>query len=661
MRRISAWIVLVLSGLTLAGCKHAPEAGVSTAITIDGASPGRVFDGIGALSAGASSRLLIDYAEPYRRQILDYLFKPDYGASLQHLKVEIGGDVNSTDGSEPSFARTRAEMAHPNFNRGYEWWLMEEAKKRNPDIILDSLPWGAPGWIGNGHFYSQDMADYVAKFIEGAKSHGLEMPYTGIWNERPYQASYVKLLAATLAKNHLATKIVCCDLTPGEEQWSRPADDIESDPAFRKAVAVIGVHAPDVMKPDPTAAAALKTGKPLWASEDEFFYYTQGLSKKWSPTAESLAILYNLNYIEDRITATEIWSPVTAYYDNLPAPRSGLMLANTPWSGHYEVDPTIWVTAHTTQFAQPGWRYLNSACGYLKGQGSYVTLRSPSGSDYSVIIETGQAETPQTAVFRVTGGLSDGVVHVWETNATHTFDHVSDLTPRNGSFSLALDPHSVYSLTTTSGQAKGAASPPPSASFPFPYTENFEQTPQGTSPKYFADQDGAFEVWPCTKRLGRCLLQVITRMPIPWGLTPDPFTMLGSAKWTDYEVSAEANLTQAGDVTLLGRIDSADFFLDNHARFPSGYILVIHQTGAWKLLSAAYKKPTVTLASGKVSFPLHTWHRVALEFKGSNIRAMIDASQVASVTNTTHSRGMVGLGSGWNKAEFDNFAVRPDY
>lgn len=60
------------------------------------------FDGIGALSAGASSRLLWDYEEPQRSEILDYLFKPQFGASLSIIKVEIGGDVQSTDGSEHS-------------------------------------------------------------------------------------------------------------------------------------------------------------------------------------------------------------------------------------------------------------------------------------------------------------------------------------------------------------------------------------------------------------------------------------------------------------------------------------------------------------------------------------------------------------------------------
>jgi len=141
-----------------------------------------IYDGIGAVSAGASSRLLIDYPEPYRSHILDFLFKPNYGAALQHLKVEIGGDINSTDGSEPSHMRTRDDE---NYERGYEWWLMKEAKKRNPDIILDALAWGAPGWIGDGNYYSQDGADYMVKFLKGAKEHhGLEINYVGIWNEK---------------------------------------------------------------------------------------------------------------------------------------------------------------------------------------------------------------------------------------------------------------------------------------------------------------------------------------------------------------------------------------------------------------------------------------------------------------------------------------------
>ena len=60
-------------------------------IPLDGSTIAHTFDGIGGLSAGASSRLLIDYPEPQRSEILDALFLPNYALSMQILKVEIGG------------------------------------------------------------------------------------------------------------------------------------------------------------------------------------------------------------------------------------------------------------------------------------------------------------------------------------------------------------------------------------------------------------------------------------------------------------------------------------------------------------------------------------------------------------------------------------------
>ncbi len=56
-------------------------------IVLDGGAAHHVYDGHGALSAGASSRLLWDYQEPYRSDILDYLFKPNWGANMHLLKV----------------------------------------------------------------------------------------------------------------------------------------------------------------------------------------------------------------------------------------------------------------------------------------------------------------------------------------------------------------------------------------------------------------------------------------------------------------------------------------------------------------------------------------------------------------------------------------------
>ena len=626
-----------------------------TEIKIDGTGKGRIFEGIGAVSAGASSRLLVDYPEPQRRQILDYLFKPHYGASLQHLKVEVGGDTNSTDGSEPSHMRSRSDES---YERGYEWWLMEEAKARNPQIILDALPWGAPGWIGNGKYYSQDMADYIARFIEGAKRHhNLDINYVGIWNETNYDVGYIKMLKQTLLAHHLSTRIVAADLY--ENQW-KITDDFRADPELQDAVYAIAVHYARVKGNVYVTGHALSSGKALWSSEDQPFDGSKGmLQRDWKPGARIWAKFLNTNYIDGRMTKTEIWSPVTSYYDNLPAPNSGLMYANTPWSGYYDVQSAIWVTAHTTQFTQPGWQYLDDACGYLAGNGSYVTLKSSSGGDYSMVVETIDATKSQELSFQVSGGLSTGTLYVWETNAGKNFEKLSDIIPQNGSFAITLDPDSVYSLTTTTGQGKGTATSPEPGPFPFPYADDFDHTAIGKPPKYFADQNGAFEGVACGGRGGNCLRQVIDHRPIAWmGLAPDPITFLGSTDWSDYEVSADVMIEGPGNAVVAGRIDSASWFKDKSARWPGGYILSLHYDGTWALLSSEFTQPTTKLASGKIPTAVGSWHHLALAFRGTSIRATIDGTAVANVTDSRHKQGMAGVGTGWNAAQFDNFAVK---
>jgi len=436
-------------------------ANAQTTITLDGSGTGKIFDGLGGVSAGASSRLLIDYPEPYRGQILDYLFKPNYGASLQHLKVEIGGDVNSTDGAEPSHMHSATDQ---NYTRGYEWWLMQQAKLRNPNITFGALAWGAPGWIGNGNYFSQDGINYILNFIQGAWStYGLTIDEVGILNESDFDPYWIISLKAALQQAGLSTRIVAAD---------QPADngtiisDMVNISSLNSAVDIIGIHYPDG---NGAPYYQLSRDQPVWDTEEGPW------RGDWTG-AMYLARAYNLNYINLKITLTEVWSLVTSYYDILPIPGSGMMYANTPWSGNYNVEPAIWATAHTAQFVQPGWQYLDSASGLLPA-GSFVTLKN--GSDYSVIIETTEAGNSQNLTFNITGGLSTGTVHVWETNSVSQFEQQSDITPVSGSFTITLAPGSIYSLTTTSGQAKGNAMPPPAAPFPLPYNDTFESYATG--------------------------------------------------------------------------------------------------------------------------------------------------------------------------------------
>ena len=135
-------------------------------ISINGSEPTAVFDGHGGLSAGASSRLLLDYPDPQRSQILDFLWKPNFGANLHICKIESGGDGQSTDGVEPSYKHYREETPACGTARGYEMWLLSEAAKRNPDVKSYLLSWGIPAWVGNGSYFSAENIEYQVGFAK---------------------------------------------------------------------------------------------------------------------------------------------------------------------------------------------------------------------------------------------------------------------------------------------------------------------------------------------------------------------------------------------------------------------------------------------------------------------------------------------------------------
>jgi hypothetical protein len=647
--RTAALVILCLVAMNLVA---APAAVAATTVTINGTSAGRTFDGVGAISGGGgNSRLLYDYPEPQRSQILDYLFKPGYGAAMQKMKVEVGGDTNSTSGAEPSHQHTAADL---NCNRGYEWWLAEQARARNPGIKLYALAWGAPGWIGNGTFFSTDMVNYYMSFLDCAKnSHGLTFDYIGGWNERGYSKSWYEQLKSTLNSRGYGNVQVVADDTS-----FTPANDVVTDPAFAAAVDVLGSHYVcgyrGAQTNCPSSTNAVNSGKKVWASENGSDDYNLG--------APALARGINRGYLDGKMTAYINWPVIAAITPNIPFPTMGVALAAQPWSGNYSVGRNAWVMAHTTQFTAPGWRYLDSSSGYLGGNranGSYVTLRDPNTGNYSVVIETLDATAAQTFTATVTGGLSTGAVHVWSSlvssnNAADLFARLSDVTPSNGSYTVTLQPGRLYTLSTTTGQGKGTAASPAAGSMALPYTDNFDGYAVGREAKYLADMQGAFEIVQCGAT--KCVRQMSPRAPITWDDLSDPYALLGDVGWSNYKVSVDVLLEQAGYGELIGRAGT------QHAFGPAGlnaYYLRLASTGAWTLFRNDVNNTNTTLRSGTVTAPgTGTRHNLALTFSGTNLTAQIDGTTVATLTDSTWSVGQVGIGTSQGEtAQFDNLSI----
>ncbi len=649
--RVWTFVFLFLVGLPVTSV-------ADTQIQINGQGTGRVFDGIGACSGGGgNSRLLIDYPEPQRTEILNYLFKPDFGASLQMFKVEIGGDGNSTDGSEPSAEPVKGDT---DYHRGYEWWLMAQARARDSSIRLCGLAWGAPGWIGNGNFWSQDNIDFRIGWIEHAKSdYGLTIDYMGGWNEvgsgnRGYNKSatatwYINLKAALVAQG-LTTKLVAFD----DNSWDN-LPDILGNTSLLNAIDVIGEHYPSN---GTSPATAQQSGKTLWASEWGSLNYNSGAGQ----TAQEI----NQTYINGKMTSYIFWPLICAVYSGMPYDGNGLMVAQTPWSGYYQVGKEVWVFAHTTQFTQPGWQYLDNACGFLGGSsnnGSYVTLKSPSGGDYSIIVETVSAGGDQSFTFTPSSDLKTGPVHVWRTdlgsnNSADYFAQQTDLMAANGAYTLTLNKNCLYTFTTTTGQAKGSTTPPADHAMAIPYYDNFEESTPNEEAPLFSDMNGAFILDTCSGgRAGQCLAQTVPAQPILWNAPPNNFSgvisIAGDRGWTNYQVQCDVLLQQAGAAQILGRMGN----LGSQTTVP-GYFLEISSTGSWRLFNRNSSKNESSLASGSKSFPVGSWHTLKMVFQGQSIQGWIDGTQVASVTDGSYSTGNAGVGTnGWNLAQFDNFSI----
>uniref|UniRef100_A0A8C8T4I7 Galactocerebrosidase n=1 Tax=Peromyscus maniculatus bairdii TaxID=230844 RepID=A0A8C8T4I7_PERMB len=630
---------------------------------------GREFDGIGAVSGGgATSRLLVNYPEPFRSEILDYLFKPNFGASLHSLKVEIGGDGQTTDGTEPSHMHYELDE---NYFRGYEWWLMKEAKKRNPNIILMGLPWSFPGWLGKGFSWPyvnlQLTAYYIVRWILGAKRyHDLDIDYIGIWNERPFDASYIKELRKMLDYQGLQqVKIIASD-----NLWEPISSSMLLDHDLWKAVDVIGAHYPGTH----TVWNAKMTGKKLWSSEDFSTVNDDDGAGCWGR-------ILNQNYVNGNMTSTIAWNLVASYYQELPYGRSGLMTAQEPWSGHYVVDSPIWISAHTTQFTQPGWYYLKTV-GHLEKGGSYVALTDGLGN-LTIIVETMSHKhsmcirpylpyynvSHQVATFTLKGSLREiQELQVWYTKLGGPSDRIHFkqldslwLLDSSGSFAMDLQENELITLTTlTTGRKGGYPPPPKSQPFPRSYKDDFNvDYPFFSEAPNFADQTGVFEYYTNLEDPGphrHTLRQVLNQRPITWAAdASSTISIIGDYHWSNMTVQCDVYIEtpERGGVFIAGRVTKGGILI----RTATGIFFWVFANGSYRV--TADLGGWITYASGDADITAKKWYTLTLTIKDYFASGMLNGKVLWENVPVKYSRnGWAAIGTHtFEFAQFDNFHV----
>jgi len=667
-----------------------PSAGP---ITLDRNGAAQTFDGLGAISGGgATTRLLVDYPEVQQQQILDYLFKPNFGASLQILKVEIGGDLLTTDGSESSHMHDNETI---DLRAGYEWWLMGEAKRRNPEIKFYGLPWAFPGWIGNDlqtgaqnitatpYDHPEQTVRYMLEWVRGAKSeYNFDIDYLGIWNESPSDATYVKMLRAALdAAGFHNTRIVA------QDGGAQICNAMHNDAEYAAAVDVIGLHYPGDWGSwfDPCTTL----GKPVWASEESSSYDDANGAACWARVVHSHYALRN-------ITASIMWNLLGSYYPGTSWYASSMLTADQPWSGWYGVRgagstlqlPVVWATAHVTQFAKIGWRYLRNSMGSgeLHGGGYYTTLVNSSNSDFALHVvknsfdhaactrpalppseETVEAETV-TFVLAPSMGLGDHpTLACWRSNFELEepvfFEQQPDIAVQNGRFTLRVNVGDYFTVTTVRTATRGSfatAVPPSQPRSPIPVVDDFEAVATSQQPRLWSQMLGAFEVHPDSSNASnKVLRQMGSQIPISnWRgrFSNMPGTIVGMREWQDVSISVRFRLPPVNSAACVAtRVDWT---------FNVGVVLCVGGQGAWNLTYGnSVPDSTDPIVSGHLTHTLEPdiWHTVKLSTLSTIASAYLDG--VVLFSNQTIRDIDTGfaalLTTGYYPTEFDDVSVLP--
>ena len=620
------------------------------------------WEGVGAISGGgATTKLLMDYDPSVASDILDYLFKPNFGLSLQMLKVEIGGDSDATEGAEPSHMHYRGDE---NYNRGYEWWLMKEAKARNPDIQLYGLPWAWPGWLDptagpdkpakNAFADANITANYTLAWLLAAKRvHGLDIDWVGQWNERNAPGDYASALRTAVANSGLRTTVL-------NRLPHYPGTSVEPDPNGCK---------------DKT-----------WNTTDGEYWVDEEGSVADGRSARCLARCVSRNYVTGCHTATFQWHLVSSFYDYLPWARCGVAVANTPWSGSYEVTSPTWALAHTTQFAPVGWRYAahDYGVGLLSGGGSYVTRISPDKKDFSIVVEkmshdksvcargnNPAYETKDEEVVLVLQGAfleaAGSSLRLWYSNLTEgngseqLFVKKTDVPVQSGGrVSIMVHPEEIYTLTTLTTGGKGNHTVPPASPLSLPYHQDFDSEVAPAPARLWYDQMGAFEIAPKSgddtgsnnsggsrggdnvDNVDNVMRQVVPVWPDCWGYScSGPKTYFGPAIFQD-------------NVTV-----SIDAYLETDAALSFG----LH--GKTAMLNSTTGAATFGSCSvnNNVAFGAKMWHTVAVSYgtHGGAPDTLTLNGKVVCTSPAGKPGGNQAVDLGLSRyifAEFDNFNIK---
>ncbi len=512
------------------------------------------FKGLGCTVSSGSSKLFLDYktlhSEVYN-EILSLLFKKEYGAGLSHIRLELGSDVNSVSGTEPSVMRS--EHDENDIMRSSGFILVSDALKINPNLTVELMNCGEPFWVKNA-FSGGKRNGYRAMYdwyLETIKSayRVLGIKFTHINPERNGIEKSDPEWIIYFAKRLKSEKNKFYDYNKIKIISSACSEEMLRNESFRKSVDIIGFRSP--------AVVIENTGKEIWYCDGK----SPGNVPKLSINCDASGIIGE-NSITDiasqmitgfaikKMTMYEFCPAIAGYYSGTSHFPAQLITANSPWSGHYSVNSGFFMAMHFTRFCGNNWHFIE-----IDNPDGCLALMPENKSELTMIFCNEDSKPKGYSVDLTECSMNGRIFKIIETKAPYLNRHyASNWFRQTGQKKLLKEKlyvevkgGSILTLTTMDTSfvkgidtVKRPAFRQKRLELPyndsFCYPEIFAGT-RGSLPLLTTDLGGCFEI------SGNLLQQKVRADMIPENSifrdTPYPITCLGDDSWVNYSAEIE--------------------------------------------------------------------------------------------------------------------------
>lgn len=442
------------------GAAAKPASSGAAALIRVGTTRYQAVNGFGFSDAFGQVANLQAMPAPVRSAVVKLLFSPTSGAGLDIVRFGLGGAGNVSD----QLWLGRQALQHGVHTFYADSWSAPGSMKTNGSVDNGGYLCGVPGEACVNGDFRQAYADFLAAQAKAFAAQGLPLRAVDFVNEpeigpgypsmlmTPAQAAnFVPYLGRALAREHLRTRVACCDAegwanAPGFAGAQAYTRAVLGNPRSARYVGLITGHGYTSAPTFP-----LTSRRPVWETEWSTF-------QKWDPSwndGTSASGLTWANNIYTALTQADVngflyWWGTTTYAEN--GDNEGLIMLGTPASSTaatYQASGRLWAFAAFSRFVRPGSVRLATTS-------SVATLDAVAFADGAkrvlVVINNSTSSQQAQVSFAGPAGRSSAMVQPYLTDASANGTAQAPIDARNRSFVATIPPQAVVSYVVTASR-----------------------------------------------------------------------------------------------------------------------------------------------------------------------------------------------------------------